>query len=353
LSRRDLSAKSIIEAALFAAGKVLTAKELSSLCGLPESQAAALAEDLVGEYAARAGGIEIRKLGEGFAMQVAPGLAAEVISVAPRELEAPLIRTLAIIAYKQPLLQSKLAEIRGNKSYSHVRELEKLGLISCEKRGRTKALSTTRAFADYFGLSSSRPEHIRRAILKDQKMIGVSPMYESLALRLGLDFVVVNPYRPGEDDLERLQELDVLIAAPGYEDKVRQHFSGELIEARIRTLSELKESAERICSRCGGDVEPLAEEIDLMLKHYRGRAASARPIKPLSPMVEELARDLRIAIQESGATAAPDYSGLEAEIKVPTHQPYDLDIVERIKQRCEKLLEAAEKSDNSHGENAV
>jgi segregation and condensation protein B len=337
----DLEAKSVIEAALFAAGKVLSLNELSSLCGLPEQRTATLAEDLSGEYRSRKSGIEIKRLGEGFAMQVAPGLSTEVISVAPRELEAPLIRTLAIIAYKQPILQSKLAEIRGNKSYAHVRELEKMGLISREKHGRTKELSTTRAFADYFGLASCRPEHIRRAILKDQKLIGVTPMYESLALRLGLDFVVVNPYRPKDEDLERLHELDVLIAAPGYAERIRPHFSGQLIEAGVKTLSELKESAEQICCSCGGDVEPLAEEIDALLKHYRQRAAKARPVKPLSPMIEKLAHDLRISVQEGGTTAAPDHLDQEAKIMVPTHQSYDLDIVERLKQRSEKLLEGA------------
>jgi segregation and condensation protein B len=31
---------------------------------------------------------------------------------------------------------------------------------------------------------------------------------------------------------------------------------------------------------------------------------------------------------------------MEAEIQVPAHQPYDMDIVERIVQRYEKILEA-------------
>ena len=34
---------------------------------------------------------------------------------------------------------------------------------------------------------------------------------------------------------------------------------------------------------------------------------------------------------------------MEAEIQVPVHQPYDMDIVERIVQRCEKILDWAKK----------
>jgi hypothetical protein len=55
-------------------------------------------------------------------------------------------------------------------------------------------------------------------------------------------------------------------------------------------------------------------------------------------MIEEIARDLRIPTAENGITAAPDYSGIECDIIVPTHQPYDMDILARIKQRCEMIL---------------
>jgi len=260
--------------------------------------------------------------------------------LAPKELEAPLIRTLAIIAYKQPIRQCDLVVIRGNKSYDHVKELEKRGMINAAKQGRTKVLTTTRAFADYFGLASCHPEAVRRAILKDKKLVGVTPMYQSLALRLGLDFIVVNPYKPQAGDLERLKEIELLVLAPGYSDRVREHYSGELLEASVRTLSQLKESAERICQAAGsGDVEPLAAEVDFLLQRYRTRAAKAGPIQPLTPMIEEIARDLRIPIQEGGRTAAPESAGMEADIQVPVHQPYDLDILERIRQRCEKILE--------------
>jgi len=333
-------AKAVIEAALFAAGRTLSVKELADLCGLSEERARALADDLASEYARRGSGLEIRSIGEDYTMQVRARLAPEVISLAPKELEAPLIRTLAIIAYKQPIRQCNLVDIRGNKSYDHVKELERRGMINAAKQGRTKVLTTTRAFADYFGLASCHPEAVRRAILKDKKLVGVTPMYQSLALRLGLDFIVVNPYKPEPEDLERLKEIELLVLVPGYEDQVREHYSGELLEAGVRTLSQLKESAERICQAAGsGDVEPLAAEVDLMLQRYRTRAAAARPIQPLTPMIEEIARDLRIPVQEGGLTAAPETAGMEADIQVPVHQSYDMDILERIVQRCEKILE--------------
>ena len=239
---------------------MLSIRELSDLSGVPEDKAHTLAEELAKEYALRNGGMEIIKFGNEYAMQVRTILVPRVVSIAPREIDAPLIRTLAIIAYKQPIKQSVLAEIRGNKSYAHVKDLEKMGLISCAKQGRTKIITTTKAFADYFGLGSDRPESVRRVIMKDKRPIGVTPMYESLALRLGLDFIVLNAYRPDENDLEKLNDIELLVIAPGYADKVREHYSGKIIEASVRTLSQLKESAEMICAACGsGNIEVLQQ----------------------------------------------------------------------------------------------
>jgi len=243
----DSQAKAVIEAALFASGKTLSLRELADLSGLSVERARAMAGDLAAEYAARGSGIEIKSIGEGYFMQVAPRLAGQVVSCAPKEIEAPLIRTLAIIAYKQPIKQSELVKIRGNKSYEHVRELEKRGLISAEKAGHTKLLTTTPGFADYFGIVSGDPQSIRKALLQDRILIGVSPMYESLARRLALDYIVVNPYRPSEEDIARLKEIDLLILAPGYAERVKENYSGRMMEAGVRTLSQLKESAEVIC----------------------------------------------------------------------------------------------------------
>ena len=59
----------------------------------------------------------------------------------------------------------------------------------------------------------------------------------------------------------------------------------------------------------------------------------------MTPMIEDIARDLRLMVGEDGPRAAPDSAQMEAEIQVPVHQPYDMDIVERIVQRYEKILD--------------
>jgi segregation and condensation protein B len=330
--------KAVIEAALFAAGRTLSLRELSDLAGLKEEEALVHVEELAADYSSRAGGMEIRRVGDGYIMQVRAGLAQRVMPIAPRELEAPMTRTLAVIAFRQPIRQSELAEIRGNKSYSHVKELEKMGLIASSRQGRTRILTTTKAFAEYFGISSDRPETIRSAI-QDKNPVGVTAMYESLARRLGLRYLVINPYTPEQEDLEKLKQTRMLVAAPGYAREIRRHYSGDLIEASVRTLSQLKESAKRICLAAGeGNIGPLAAEIDEQLRLYREEANSVPSVHPLTAMIEDMARDLHIPQDLEGVRVAPDYAFFEAEVRLPTHQPYHMDILERVKQRYEAML---------------
>ncbi len=335
----DLAA--VVEAALFAAGRPLSLAEIAELTDLAIRTVRTLAEKLVRDYSERGGGIEIKEFEDRYVMQVRASLADRVSKVGPKELEAPLLRTLAVIAYNQPIAQSELARVRGNKSYGHVKELEDLGLIQAEKEGRTKIITTTKNFAEYFGLDFDDPNFVKR-VMKEKKRLGVTPMYRSLAERMGLEFAVVNPYKPFKNDIQLMKRLDLLVIAPGYEERAKEHYSGELIEAGIRTFTQAKDSINLIAEKSGRfDPEKttsLHEEIDSLLIEYREKAKGARPIKPLSPMIEEIALDLGIPTDENGISAAPDYKELEAKIQVPTHQPYDMDIIERIKERYEALL---------------
>ena len=66
------------------------------------------------------------------------------------ELDRPIQETLAIIAYRQPAIQADVVNIRGNKSYDHIKILKDNGFLSSEKFGRTKILKLTQKFYDYF-----------------------------------------------------------------------------------------------------------------------------------------------------------------------------------------------------------
>ncbi len=147
--------RALVEAALFVAdGPVSLARLSQVLEGDPAAVGAALhalAQDL--EEDGR--GIEIVQESGGYVLRVKPELAEKVRPLAPhQDIPEPVLRTLAVIAYRGPILQAELVRTRGQRAYSHVRELVARGFVQAEEEGASKRLSVTDAFLHYFGVSS-------------------------------------------------------------------------------------------------------------------------------------------------------------------------------------------------------
>jgi DNA-binding MarR family transcriptional regulator len=66
------------------------------------------------------------------------------------------METLAVVAYKAPVLQSKVVKIRTNKAYDHLAQLENSGFITREKSGRSKLIKLTSKFFEYFDIDPSK-----------------------------------------------------------------------------------------------------------------------------------------------------------------------------------------------------
>jgi len=154
--------RDLIEAALFVAGRPLNLIDLEAIVR-PETDVEALVESLIEEYRGK-GAIEIVQTDEDVVMQVKAEYADAVRAIAQRDLETPVLRTLAVIAYHQPITQSKVADIRGNKAYGHVHELEARKLVESVPHGRTRMLRTTKAFSEYFGFETENLEEIKQKI---------------------------------------------------------------------------------------------------------------------------------------------------------------------------------------------
>ena len=61
------------------------------------------------------------------------------------------MKTLAFIAYKQPISQAVVVKYRNNKAYDHLKLLFDEGFIKKEPKGRSFVLTTTTKFIEYFG----------------------------------------------------------------------------------------------------------------------------------------------------------------------------------------------------------
>jgi len=146
----------LLEAALYVAGRPLDLKSLGSIIRTrSKRKVQRLVRILMEEYKNRETALEILELEDKrFVLQLKAEYSPQVQRLAIRPLlsKGPL-KTLSYIAYRQPVLQPQVVDVRGHHAYGHLRQLESMGLISRERVGRTRLLRTTGFFADYFGLS--------------------------------------------------------------------------------------------------------------------------------------------------------------------------------------------------------
>ena len=162
-----------VEAMLFASGKPLSVKELTQALGLDDYRPVQRAvRTLEQTYRHRQSALEVRRVGDRYALQLQEEYVPAVQAVTPVEMAPRTLRALTLIAYHQPILQSVLVRMIGEVAYEEVQHLRGLGLIRTEPKGSTLELTTTRRFAEYFGIASTRPEEIRRFL---EQKLGVVP----------------------------------------------------------------------------------------------------------------------------------------------------------------------------------
>src|SRR5574344_2491241 len=145
--------KSRIEAVWFTTAKALKIKEIAEILEQePEPIEEALLE-LIMDYASRDTALEIDDE-DGYILQVKMEHMDIVEKLCPVELKPAVLKTLTVIALKEPIRLSFLKEIRGGNTYEHVQELVQKGLISKkkDKNGSSFNIKTTSKFAEYFKL---------------------------------------------------------------------------------------------------------------------------------------------------------------------------------------------------------
>ncbi len=156
-ARHQAHCIALLEAALYIAGRPLDLNELCQVIGSrSKKKAQKYAEVIRQEYNARNTALEILALkDERYVLQVK----AEFTPLIKKLVNKPLLssgplKTLSYIAFRQPISQKRVIDVRGQHAYGHVKLLKEMGLIVSERSGRTMALRTTDYFADYFGLTT-------------------------------------------------------------------------------------------------------------------------------------------------------------------------------------------------------
>ena len=155
-----------VEAALFVCGRFISEQELVALTELNPILLNHALEKL-GEKFDEKSAIEIVHKGDLWKMDVRGDHRDIVNRLAGGNTEFTKAEqeTLAIIAYKQPLTQSSIIHVRGNKAYDHIKKFVDVGLVKSKPSGRTKELSLSDDFYDYFNVQGKSKEQVKEILV--------------------------------------------------------------------------------------------------------------------------------------------------------------------------------------------
>jgi len=156
----DREVKSIIEALLFVAGEPVTLDTLRKIVEVDKYNTDRILRDLINDYSINNSGLLILEVAGGFQMVTNPASSPwikKLLSTSmPKRLTQSSLETIAIIAYRQPIIKAEIEAIRGVNSDGVVKTLLDRRLVKIlgrkEAPGRPLMYGTTQEFMQYFGL---------------------------------------------------------------------------------------------------------------------------------------------------------------------------------------------------------
>ena len=154
--------KSIIEAILFSAGRVVESKELMAILELSNDDLDLIMQNMKAEFAELGRGIEIIKVNNGYQLTTKKEYYDYIYPIfdnrAKPSLSQAAMETLSIIAYNPKITRAEIEQIRGVNSDGTIYKLLEYNLIEevgrLDAPGRPTIYSTTNEFLKMFGISS-------------------------------------------------------------------------------------------------------------------------------------------------------------------------------------------------------
>ena len=154
--------KNIIESLLFVAEEPLTVDRLKRILAQADTKKIRQAlDDIAAEYDVRNGGFYLHQVAGGYQVRTRPEYSPwikRLIQPKPLRLSKAALETLAIVAYKQPVIRSDIENIRGVDCGGVLRVLLERKFIRVLGRkeipGRPLIYATTRRFLEVFDLKT-------------------------------------------------------------------------------------------------------------------------------------------------------------------------------------------------------
>ncbi|MGC8663544.1 MAG: SMC-Scp complex subunit ScpB [Thermoplasmata archaeon] len=161
-----MDVKKLVEAVLFSVDEPIKVSEISDKLNIGKKDIYRALKSLKNEYEKNDSSIEITKVGQKYVMQLKEDYLEIAYKFSKPEFDKDVLKTLAVIAYYQPIKQSDLREMIGEKIYDHVEMLKSKNLITSKSSGKTLLISVTKNFGPYFGIDISDPKNIKEYLAK-------------------------------------------------------------------------------------------------------------------------------------------------------------------------------------------
>jgi segregation and condensation protein B len=166
----------IVEAELFSAAKPVTVTDLQTASGLDVRTIRSALKKLMDEYNRADRAMEIAKMGPRYAMQVKKEFREPAARLADLKIPKDVLKTASLIAYYQPVMQSKMFDLVGNRIYDDVKELIDLGLVKAKPKRKSVELTTTKRFIETFGIDARSRQEVKAWLeVELTKMTGEKP----------------------------------------------------------------------------------------------------------------------------------------------------------------------------------
>tara|TARA_Y100000310_G_scaffold311254_1_gene357372 strand:- start:72 stop:704 length:633 start_codon:yes stop_codon:yes gene_type:complete len=164
--------KKQVEAVLFTVGRPLDIQRIAEMLNLGSVGMVKNAlTSLLDEYKGKNSALEILEENGKYRMNIKGEHMHLVKNLMPTtELDKSTLETLAIIAWKHPVLQSDVVKIRGNKTYEHMKVLIENDFVTTSPTGLSKTIKLTPKFFQYFDTNKGKIQETLEGEAEKQEM---------------------------------------------------------------------------------------------------------------------------------------------------------------------------------------
>ncbi len=257
MTMTPIELKSALEAIIYAADEPATVEQLASVLGEEKLVVRAALDELVASYASDERGVEIRAVAGGYRVYTKPqhhDLVRRFIKSLrpPLRLTMPALETLAVIAYKQPVTQPEIQEIRGVNCAGVIETLLEKRLVTTAGRkqviGRPILYRTSKDFLMRFGLG-------------DLDELPSLKEFEALAREaLGADDGIAAEAEPADGEAGEAASFESALASEPASDSAPQPVTSAAAGGEVSGESPAASAAAPAAEPASGEGEPRDSE---------------------------------------------------------------------------------------------